>query len=112
MYLRNLRVTIINQAFHSGNIFFSCLKMYIFFLISGLPVRLSNLTFIWQAPNRNVGSIRAVASVANKNIYQKLMSREIRHETFPVSYLLFLPARILENPTWVLAIMKALKNTF
>ena len=60
-----------------------------FFLISGLPVRLSNLTFIWQAPNRNVGSIRAVASVANKNIYQKLMSREIRHETFPVSHLLF-----------------------
>jgi len=50
----------------------------------GLPVRLSNLTFIWQAPNRNVGSIRAVASVANKNIYQKLMSREIRHETFPI----------------------------
>ena len=72
-------------------------KNVYFLLISGLPVRLSNLTFIWQAPNRNVGSIRAVASVANKNIYQKLMSREIRHETFPVSYLLFLPTRILEK---------------
>ena len=91
MYFGSFRLTIINQSCNSGNVFFSCLK--IFFLISGLPVRLSNLTFIWKAPNRNVGSIRAVASVANKNIYQKLMSREIRHETFPVSYLLFFPCK-------------------
>ena len=62
----------------------------------GRPIRLSNLTFIWKAPDRDVGIIRAVASVAYNNFYQRIYSREIPFEPFPVSTLLLESHKLLE----------------
>lgn len=52
--------------------------------ISGLPIRLSNLTFVWRAPETDVGTIKVVASIATGDLYQITNSREIRYENFPI----------------------------
>ena len=70
------------------------MKIIKLYYLLGRPVRLSNLTFTWRAPENDVGSIRAEASIAYNNIYVTFQSNNIPFEPFPVK-IIFLPINIL-----------------
>ncbi len=53
-------------------------------IIADLPVRMGNLTFTWQAPHSDAGSLHFEASVAFNNAYVKISSRSVTYSALPV----------------------------
>jgi len=51
----------------------------------GRPIRLSNLTFTWRAPDREVGPLVVRASVAYNDAYVTFSSKVFDYKPFPVS---------------------------